>query len=136
MGELVLVLSVENDIIYRFERDISDDEEYCKKYLLAYSSLDILDDILLATNKDFLYSINKQVATVSVVLMRSGLRVMLVTENRSRDDIQRIGERTSEVVKEFVLGEWSDYDNMIVSDKLDRYLEKLMSQRTQSFYDL
>lgn len=132
----MLVLSVENDIIYRFERDISDDEEYCKKYLLAYSSLDILDDILLATNKDFLYSINKQVATVSVVLMRSGLRVMLVTENRSRDDIQRIGERTSEVVKEFVLGEWSDYDNMIVSDKLDRYLEKLMSQRTQSFYDL
>lgn len=136
MGELVLVLSVENDIIYRFERDISDDEEYCKKYLLAYSSLDILDDILLATNKDFLYSINKQVATVSVVLMRSGLRVMLVTENRSRDDIQDIGERAAEVVREFVLGEWSDYDSMIVSDKLDRCLDKVMSQRPQSFYDL
>ncbi|KAL0265966.1 UNVERIFIED_CONTAM: hypothetical protein PYX00_011683 [Menopon gallinae] len=136
MGELVLVLSVENDIIYRFEREIEGDEEYCKKYLLAYSSLDILDDVLLTTNKDFLHSINKQVATVSVVLMRSGLRVMLVTENRSREEIYLIGKSTAEVVKEFVLGEWSDYDNMIVSDKLDKCLEKLMSQRPQSFYDL
>lgn len=136
MGEIVIALNTENDIIYKLEKDISSDEEYCKKYLLAYSSLDILEDILVTTNKDFFYSINKHVAAVSIVLLRSGIRIMLVTEHRNKGEVHSIGKSIADAFREFLLSEWCDYNSMIVSERLDEYIKDVLNSNCVGVYDL
>lgn len=136
MGEVVIGLNTENDIIYKLEKDIDSDEEYCKKYLLAYSSLDILEDILVTSNKDFIYSINKHAANVSIMLLRSGIRIMLITEHRNKDEVHMIGKNIADAFREFLLSEWCDYSSMIVSDKLDSYIRGVLDSKHLDVYEL
>lgn len=132
----MMLLSIENDILYKFESAIADDEEYCKKYLLAYSSLDILEDVLLVTNKDFLYAINKNSATVSVHLFRSGIKLMLVTEGREKDNVLAVAKSLMGVAKKFLFGEWSEHSGAILSRELDASVKGILDTEHARVYNL
>ena len=102
MGELVIAINIENNIIY----------------------------------KDFLYSINKHIATVSVVLLRSGIRLMLVTEHRSKNEVTFIGKTIADAFREFLLSEWRDYSSIIVSKRLDHCMKGILESKYLGIHEL
>jgi hypothetical protein len=89
MGELFVIINPGNDIIYQKEYNINNEKEYCTLYMLAYSSLDILDEAKFSTTKNFFVSIDNQFLwSVSVLILYSGMKFIFLNAGRNEKNIR------------------------------------------------
>ncbi|KCZ79430.1 hypothetical protein H312_03181 [Anncaliia algerae PRA339] len=124
MSELFLILDRNNKILNSYEKDLEDDIKYCKLYSLAYSSLDVIDVLNIKSNDSFFYCIIKYKYVVSLYIMRSGRKILLITHNRSKENIRKISESIYLFYKTYYL---NNFEKIVESKEFDKKMQEILS---------
>ncbi|RVD91467.1 hypothetical protein TUBRATIS_20920 [Tubulinosema ratisbonensis] len=105
MPELILILNINNERIHSFERNLEEDNDYCKLYLLAYSCLDIINILVNKSNNSFFYCLIKSEYIVSLFLMKNGSRILVVSKEREKENVKLLCEKIYLIYKKYFLKE-------------------------------
>ncbi|KCZ78169.1 hypothetical protein H311_00807 [Anncaliia algerae PRA109] len=124
MSELFLILDRNNKILNSYEKDLEDDIKYCKLYSLAYSSLDVIDVLNIKSNDSFFYCIIKYKYVVSLYIMRSGRKILLITHNRSKENIRKISESIYLFYKTYYL---NNFEKTVESKEFDEKMQEILN---------
>ncbi|KAF7682855.1 Trafficking protein particle complex subunit 2 [Astathelohania contejeani] len=122
-GELIIIINTENDIVYQKEFNIETEREYISMYLLAYASMDILDELVLLNNNMFYDTIGNQFGKkVSVFIMYCGFKIIYVNTARKSQDVYKFLDFISKKYNREMMEPFYDSDCMLKSSVFDRHV--------------
>lgn len=93
MGELLVIISEKNDIVYRQMYKKASDEEYCRLIVLIYGSIDILIEKMMSTEANYFDCLDEYGdMKISASVMSSGYKILFIHSRKSAksflDDIR------------------------------------------------
>lgn len=84
MGELLVVVSEENDIVYKQMYKKLNDEEYCRLVILAYGAIDTLIEMLMSTRSNYFDCLDEYGdKRASAYVMPSGYKILFVHNRKN-----------------------------------------------------
>ncbi|KAG5859340.1 sedlin, N-terminal domain-containing protein [Encephalitozoon hellem] len=84
MGELLVIISEKNDIVYQRMYSRASNEEYCRLMILIYGSIDILTWRMASTSSNYFDCLEKHgEMRISAYIMASGYKLLFIHSRKS-----------------------------------------------------
>ncbi|KAM0672602.1 putative sedlin [Ordospora colligata] len=124
MGELLVIVSEKNDIVYQRMFNKVSDEEYCRFMIIVYGSIDVLMEKMLSSTTNYFASLDTYGdAKVSAYVMPSGYKLLFM---HSRSDVKQFLDNAHKVFAGILLK--SAHSDVIADNPdLNRSVDELYS---------
>ncbi|KRH94375.1 hypothetical protein M153_2800006626 [Pseudoloma neurophilia] len=127
LEDLLLIVNLENDLIYRFSSAKTKEKEQ-ELLLLAYASLDIFEEIRQSLAEYFYFSVDRFLnMKVSVLLLPSGYKIIFVNEWNDPDKIMAFLVEIHKIFRKVLL-DFSQNDNCT---KIDQEIREKHSEHVK-----